>query len=257
MLTLGAQGAISVFLLLFSLIALRMGRRTTAGPAVFRYGWALTGAAFAIQAANKAFHDAFATTAYLRGPTSGTWAHYLEWNAALNHSRTFLLTAFCLLLAYSFIRPRADDAPLPARVWLPVLLFAMILGGLTGVQEEVFTPLRHYTSVAIWDIMELLSMLLVLFLGMSSGKMERGLWACLGVNAFILALSVLWFAALSRVGVGAEWAPRPYQIQLTKAALYAVMIVIAFRQLRRVTRGDRLKGFLDVTRSPMMPSLHG
>lgn len=257
MVTLAAQGAISVCLLLFGLIALRIARGAAAHRAVYRHGWALTGAAFLIQAVNKSFHDVFAAAAYLRGPTSGTWAHYLEWNAALNHSRTFLLTAFCLLLAYSFTRPRADDAPVPATAWLPVFVLAMVLGGIAGIQEDVFTPLRHYTSVAIWDIMELLAMLLVLFLGMSTGRMERGLWACLGVNAFILALSVLWFAALSRVGVGTEWAPRPYQIQLTKAVLYGVMIVIAFRQLRGVARGERLKGLIEANRSPMMPSLHG
>ncbi|HEY7767540.1 hypothetical protein [Longimicrobium sp.] len=257
MLTLAAQGAISVCLLLFGLIALRIATGAAAHQPVYRHGWALTGAAFLVQAVNKSFHDAFAIAAYLGGPTSGTWAHYLEWNAALNHSRTFLLTAFCLLLAYSFTRARPGDAPVPARAWLPIFVLAMVLGAIAGIQEDVFTPLRHYTSVAIWDVMELLAMLLVLFLGMSSGRMERGLWACLGVNAFILALSVLWFAALSRVGVGSEWAPRPYQIQLTKAALYAAMIVIAFRQLRRVTRGERLKGLIEVTRSPMMPSLHG
>jgi hypothetical protein len=257
MLTLGAQAAISVCLLLFSVIALRIARGATAHQAVYRHGWALTGAAFLIQAANKSFHDAFAITAYFRGPGSSTWAHYLDWNAALNHSRTFLLTAFCLVLAYSFIRPRPHDAAVPVKVWLPVLVLAMVLGGVAGMREDVFTPLRHYTSVAVWDIMELLSMLLLLFLGMSSGRMERGLWACLGVNAFILALSVLWFAALSRVGVGGEWAPRPYQIQVTKAALYAVMIALAYRQLRRVARGERLRGFIDAARGPVMPSLHG
>lgn len=256
MLTLASQCAITLCRFVIAILALRIARATSSDQVVYRYGWALTGVAFLLHATNKAFHDLFAVVAFVGGPSSGTWARYLAWNAPLNHSRTFLLTAFSLLLAYVLGRHGVRREMPTARVWGPLFLAAMALGVAAGLREDVFSPLRHYTAVAVWDIMELLSMLVLLLVGLGTGRMDRGLWACLSVNAFILALSVLWFAALSRVGVGGEWAPRPYQIQLTKAALYAVMIVIAFRQLRGVMRGERLKGLIEVSRRPM-PSLHG
>lgn len=256
MLTLASQCAITLFRFAIGILALRIARGTASDQVVYRYGWALTGAAFLLHATNKAFHDVFAVIAFVGGPSSGTWARYLAWNAPLNHSRTFLLTAYGLLLAYAIGRYGVRREMPTVRVWGPLFLTAMALGIAAGVREDVFSPLRHYTAVAVWDIMELLSMMVLLLVGLGTGRMDRGLWACLSVNAFVLALSVLWFAALSRLGLGAEWAPRPFQIQITKAGLYAVMIVIAHRQLGRVRNGERLQGFFEPRKS-QLASLHG
>jgi hypothetical protein len=86
--------------------------------------------------------------------------------------------------------------------------------------------------------------------------MDRSLWGALGVNAFTVALSVLWFAFLSRIDIGGQWAPRPYYIHIAKTALYGVMIALAYRQLRRLNRGRPMRGFFDAQHLPV-PSLHG
>lgn len=256
MLTLGAQWAISLCLLAFGLAAFRVAREMVPGPVAFRWAWAVTGTTFFMQGANKLTQDAFATYAFISGPDSRAWNSYLWWTPLLNHSRTFLLVGYCASVSiYLLSRRNAENPPGPRTVFR-VLLGAMLLGAAVGWQEDAFSGLTHYTAVAIWDIVELLSMLALLLVGLHTGKMERGLWGCLSINAFILTLSVLWFAALSRIDVAGEWAPRPWHIQVTKAALYCVMTAVALRQLRRIRSGERLQGFFEPA-SSRLRSMHG
>jgi hypothetical protein len=247
--TLTAQVLTSLCLLTCGVVAYLVARRIPAREEVFRYGWQLSAATFCIQGTNSLLHDLFATVAFIGGSHSRAWAAILVWHPVLNHSRTFLLTTFCLVLCVALVRADRGRPVPPMRTSVALLLAGMLVGGLVGMHEDKFSGLTHFTAVAVWDLMELLAMMAVLLVGLSSGGMDRGLWAALGINAFTLALSVLWFAYLSRIDVGGQWAPRPYHIHFSKAALYMLMIAVEVRQLRRLGRGRPTRGFFDPPQS--------
>lgn len=255
--TLIAQSAVAVCLLVFAFLARRVARRLPEGERVFRYGWAITAAAFLVQGVNLSLHGAFAIVAYRAGAGSRLWDAILVWNPILNHSRTFLLTAYCVVLSVVLIRANRGRPLLPLHIPLLLMMAGMFVGGLVGWNEEAFSGLTHYTAVAMWDIMELLALLSVLLVGLATGGMDRSLWASLGVNAFVLALSVLWFAYLSRIDIAGQWSPRPYHVQLSKALLYLVMIVIAYRHSVRLRQGKPARALLDLNPRRALPSLHG
>lgn len=257
MLTLGMQLVVALCLLVFALCASRVAARVPKIDRFFRYGWALTAITFLVQGVNMTAHAAFAIVAYRAGSGSGPWNTILVLHPILNHSRTFLLTSFCLVLSVVLLRTRRGS-PLPGLLTpLSVVVGGMLLGGVVGWQEEAFSGLTHYTAVAVWDIMELLALMVLLLVGLTTGGMDRGLWAALSVNAFVLALSVLWFAYLSRIDVGGQWSPRPHQIHLFKAVLYLIMIGIASRQWLRLRKGKPIRAFIDLKLSTPSPSLHG
>lgn len=258
MLTLTAQAFTSLFLVLFGILACLVARRLPASEPVYRYAWGLTGGVFVVHGLSSTFHDTFSTLGFLGGAGSPAWVGVLEWHAPLNHSRTFLLTAYCVVLCAALVRA-TRRRPLPSlRVSFAVALGGMVVGGLMGWTEAKFSGLTHFTAVALWDVMELLATMAVLMVGLSTASLDRRLWACLGINAFALVLSVLWFTFLSRIDVVGEWRPRTYQIHMVKGLLYVVMNWLAFMQLRQVRRGIVLKSFYeDRTSRPAVPSLHG
>jgi hypothetical protein len=245
MLTLTAQTLTSLFLLAFGILACLVARRLPVSQPVYRYVWQLTGGVFAIQGLNSLFHDAFSIAAYSAGAQSWAWKAVLAWHPALNHSRTFLLTTYCVILCVVLLRVERGK-PLPSlKAALGAAAGGMVVGGVVGWHEVSFSGLTHFTAVAIWDIMELLAMMAVLMVGLSTASIDRRMWACVSINAFALALSVLWFAFLSRIDFAGEWRPRTYQIHLVKAVLYLGMNAIAFAQLRQSRRGAVLRSFFD------------
>ncbi|HYW10573.1 MAG TPA: hypothetical protein VE871_01420 [Longimicrobium sp.] len=255
--TLTLQAVVAGLHLLFAVLALAIARSLAPSERVFRYGWTLTGATFVIRSLNMGGHAAFAIVAFRSGPGSRLWDAALPVHQVMNHSRTFLLTAYCLALGFALVRAQRNK-PLPAMgTAVAVVLAGMVVGGLVGLQEGGFSGLTHFTAVAVLDVMELLALLSLLFLGLTTGAMDRGLWASLGVNAFVLSLSVLWFASLSQIDVVGQWSPRPFHVHLSKALLYAMMLGIALRQLRRVRGGKRVRAFLESDARRAMPSLHG
>lgn len=251
------QSAVALSLLIFAYLASRVAGRLPASEPVFRYGWAFTAIAFLVQGLNMSLHSAFAILAFRGGRGSLLWDAILVWHPILNHSRTFLLTAYCLVLSLVFIRAQRKR-PLPSLgVVTAAILAGMALGGIVGWQEDAFSGLTHFSAVAVFDIMELLALMTVLFVGLLTGSMDRGLWASLAVNAFVLALSVLWFASLSRIDVIGQWSPRPQHIHLSKAVLYMVMVGIAYRQWTRLRNGRRVRAFMELDSRRAVSSLHG
>lgn len=255
MLTLSAQFAISVCLLLFAVQARLIARDLPFGAREFRAGWALTSVAFLIQGLNSIFHDFFSIFAYLSGPASGAWKAILFWHPILNHSRTFLLTTFCVVLCAAMLRPKGGDELSVRRPVMAVLLAGMVAGGIVGWQEHGFISMAHYTSVALWDIMELGAMLAALYVGVSTNRMDRGLWGCLAINAFVLALSVLLFAALTSLHITGQWSPRPAHVQIAKAVLYVMMVSLATFRLRQIRGGRAVRGFFNSERVRRVPSM--
>lgn len=257
MITLTALAVIAALHLLFAVLAFAIARSLGPGERVFRYGWMFTAIAYLVRGLNMGAHASFSIFAFRSGPGTPLWDAALVVHPILNHSRTFMLTAYCLVLATVLVRAQRGRPLPPLYVPFALLLAGMAVGVYVGWNEEAFSALTHYTAVAVWDIMELLALMTLLFAGLSSGGMDRGLWASLGVSAFILALSVLWFASLSRIDIAGQWSPRPEHIHVSKAVLYLLMIGIAFRQLKRVRSGKRVRSFLESERRPAVSTLHG
>jgi hypothetical protein len=255
--TLSSQAAITACLLLFAVLALRTGRQISGAQPVHRYLWVFTGWTFLIQGTNSAFHDAFSIYAFKQGAGSWSWDALLLWHPPLNHSRTFLLVAYCGVACFALLRGH-KGLPLPSlRRSLAIAVAGMAAGGLLGMNEAAFSYLTHFTAVASWDAVELLSMMTVLLVGLSTGLMDRAMWACLGITAFALALSTVWFIFLSRSGMAGEWTPRAIHIQWTKVVLYLMMNAIVVIQHRRLTRGRSLRGFFEAPARAPVPSWHG
>lgn len=255
--TLALQAVIAGLHLLFAVLAFAIARSLAPSERVFRYAWTLTGATFVIRGLNMGSHAAFAIVAFRSGPGSRLWDAAMPVHQVMNHSRTFLLTAYCLALGFALVRAQRNK-PLPAmRLAVAAVLAGMAVGGFVGSQEGGFSGLTHFTAVAVLDVMELLALLALLFLGLTTGAMDRGLWAALGVSAFVLALSVLWFASLSQIDVVGQWSPRPSHVHLSKAVLYLGMSGIACRQLMRLRAGKRVRAFLEADPRRAVPSLHG
>jgi len=252
--TLTAQWVISLSVVAFSLLALRIGREMAPRAPAFAAGWAFTGTAFLILGLNAAFHDLFSTLAFLSGPESWLWSAVISVHPVLNHSRTFGEIAFSVLLSARLLRRSPTAARPRLATGVGLLVLAIALGGVVGAHEEAFSGLTHYTAVAIWDILALLSMFVLLFIGISTGQMDRSLWFCLGLLAFALAFSVIAFAALSRVDLQGQWHPQPVQIHAAKGLLYLAVCYTAFRQLSSIRRHEPVRGFFEDRHRMVLPS---
>jgi hypothetical protein len=245
MLTISMQLAVAFCLFAFAIMAVRVARAFPRHPEVFRFGWSVTGGAFLMQSLILLFHNSLSTAGFAGGEDSAAWNAVVALNPVLNHSRTFLLAAFCVMLCVGLIRAGRGAPPPEPRVWVPALLAGAAVGVVIGLNEGVFSALTHYSRVAVWDLLELLALMGVLFVGLLNGRIDRALWFCLALNAFVLALAVLWFAAFAQIEVAGQWTPKIWMLQAAKVPLYLLMIGIAHSQLRRIGRGEPPRGLLD------------
>lgn len=255
---LASQLVMALAVLAFAMVALRIAGAIPGHAQRYGYAWKLTGWTFLLAGSNALFHDLFSIIAFQGGAESRAWAAILRWHPILNHSRTFLLTAYCFALVVALYRIGRGKTPPQLRWTFGAAVMGMFAGGTVGWNEDVFSGLTHFSAVAVFDILELGAFMLLLIVGLSSGSMDRALWAVLGVNGFSLALSVLLFAALSQIDFAGQWTPRPWHVQSTKAMLRVLMVVIALRQLWRLRQGYPVRGLLESASGPAArPSLHG
>lgn len=255
---LAGQIIMSLAVLVFAALSLRVARALPGHAQRYAFAWAFTGWAFLVEGCNSLFHDLFSLTGFLGGPGSAAWDAVISWHPVLNHSRTFLLTTYCLVLSAALFRIARDETHSP-RVGPAVALTVggMLVGALVGWREPDFTTWTHYSAVAIFDIMELVAVMTVLVAGMMSGAMDRSLWVSLGLSGFILALSVLLFAALAQIDLSGLWSPKPWHLQTTKAVLQVSIVFVAIRHLRRIRRGRPVRGLLEAPLRPATLSMHG
>jgi hypothetical protein len=243
--TLAAQAGMSICVVAFALLALLIARRVPHGQPVFRYAWGLTGAAFLVRGLNSLFHDVFSTLGFLGGEGSPAWNAVLAWHAILNHSRTFELIAYCFVFLYALVRASRGRAMPRLSTSMAIVVGGMVVGGLIGWQEDTFTGLSHFPAVAVWDVVAMFVMFGILFVGILTSTLDRGLWACLSIYTFILAMSALAFAFLSRIDVIGEWAPSVSTMQIIKALLYVGLNAAAIRVWLKVRSGKRLRPFIE------------
>lgn len=244
MLTMFLQVAVTAGFLVFGLASLGVGEKIWHTRRESACAWWLTGAAFTLHALSKGSQNLFGILALRRGAASSTMEDYLVWNPIFNHSRTFHLLAFLGVLAFLLWRPGPFERSFLK--WGTLIMAGGILaGGVLGWAEGEFTELFHYAAVARWDIVELLLLLGVLFGGMTTGKFDRLLWFALCVYAFSLALNVLWFAALSRIQMPGEWAPRPWAVHLYRLILTVAFAAIALQRLKLARRGRPVRPLIE------------
>lgn len=257
MLTLVAQWLVSVPLIVFGILGLRIARRMPGRRASFQRTWAFTGAAFLVTGLNAVFHDLFATLAFLAGPGSALWRGVIAAHPVLNHSRTFAEIAYSAVLCFLLVRGGGEGGNQSIRRPVLVICAAMFLGGVVGANEQAFSTAAHFSAVALWDILTLLTLFAALYAGMSTGRMDRGLWFSLGLLAFTRAFSIIAFAALVQIDVAGQWHPRPSHIHLIKGVLHAGAAVLAWRHLASLRRHEEPRAFFEPAGRKMMPSLHG
>jgi hypothetical protein len=244
MLTLVLQNVVNALIWVFALSAAGVYWRAPAGGRERPIAWLVTAIAFSAHALNKTVQSALGIRAYMAGEGTEVYDTFLFWNPIFNHSRTFLLLAYCGLLCHLSIR-RGPLPPRYLRMAGVALAVGMAAGAVLGWAENGFTELRHYSAVAQWDVVEMLVLLATLFAGMLGTRMDRLLWALLGVYAFSLALNVLWFAAFSRTGMPGQWAPRPWEIQVYRVILFACMAGLALYRLWKARRGVFVPALLE------------
>lgn len=234
--TLLLQSATTLLLLAFGITALTVARRLDGRLGVQRAAWLLSGIAFTAMAATKTFQDVGAVWAFTSGPGTAVYDAYLGWAPVANHGRTFLATAFHVLLAALAFR----RTPPGRRFWIVsavALAGAFLSGALVGWLEGSIISRIHYTRTSLFDAVAFVLLLGALFGALIANAMDRLLWTCIAIYAFILALGILWYAAMAWINTPGAWAPSPRHMHLYRTVLIAGMVGVAYYRLRLLRRG--------------------
>jgi hypothetical protein len=168
-------------------------------------------------------------------------AAYLRWAPVFDHSRTFLMVATALCLAALGLLRQEPSARVQRNLLL-VLGAGLAAGATLGALQGGQTRAAHYASVAVWDVAELILLLVMLFMLLLSNRVDRYLWAMLAMYACSLALGTFWVTLLSNLGQG--WHPPHWTLALLRVVLYGAMAQIAAQRWRAGRRGSPLRGML-------------
>lgn len=240
--------------LAFALAALRIGRGAEGGRTHYGRAWHLTGAAFLLHAAVNLVQLVWGGIAIRGGASSGAMESYLRWAPAMNHGRTFLLLAFCgTLLVFCLRRPVPGKGFV--RGCYAALGVATVAGGALGFMEGSLLMRRHFLAVAAWDTVELIALLAALLGLLLADRADRLLWGALATYAFSVALSILWFTALSRMGITGAWAPAPWTVAAYRAATMLVTLFFAVWRLRALRLHQPVPSLNPAQRGLAAPSL--
>lgn len=191
--------------------------------------WRITGIAFLWHAASDLAQNVFGGIAIRAGGQSATMKAYLVANPVMNHGRTFLVYGLLLSLVAIAFYPREPDR----RFWrmaLMALSVGFVAGSAVGVHEGGFNETRHYSAVAIWDVIELVMLMAALFALLVTNRADRLLWAFLSAYGVALALGVFWFTDMAQRALGA-WQPPTWILAATRLLFDALLVSIAARRL--------------------------
>jgi hypothetical protein len=254
--TFSLQVVVTLFLLAAGLAGLAVSRHRSVTREAHRVTWWLAGTILAMHGGNKLAQNAFGYWAMVAGPDSPVLARYLEWAPFFNHSRTVLWLFGCGLFAY-LVWNRQDEPPRFRPLALGILVLAMVGGGLLGSwKDETLVAATHYTTVAVGDAVELVVVLGTLFALLVSDRADRYLWATLATYGFMVALNVVWFAALSLLDDPNVWSPSPWHIHAYRVVLTFLILSLTVRRLVLARRGTAVAGLLDRRSSPAPTLAH-
>lgn len=243
MFTMALQLLVTSLLLAFGVLGLAIARNDTFQKPFQRVFWALAGAAFVTHGTAQGVQNLWGLWAMVEGGSSATMGHYLRWVPAFNHSRTFLWLAFSGVMVWF-----ARRSTLPGRrawgVALGALGAGLAAGAALGFAEGTLVAESHYTRVALWDAFELVVMLGVLFVSLLSGRLDRYLWAGLAVFAVMVAINIVWYAAMSMIEDRRVWSPAPWLMSAFRIVPTSLMVALAVRRLQLARRGTRVEALL-------------
>jgi hypothetical protein len=238
--TITLQAAAALALLLLAAGAIWVARSIPESGA-HRQSWVVTGGFLGVIAAVNAFQVSFATLAFLR-PGSRLFELYLRFAPVGNHSRTLLLIALYVALAWVALR-RPAEHPLPRFLWA-ALGGILILGGAVGIAEGSLNVAKHFAATAIVDSISLLLLGGVLILAMQRDSMDRILWTVLAAHGFLSVLGVLHLAAMSLFGTPGSWTPPAWQVHAVRVVLLLVQVGLVLERIRLLRRATPVPGLL-------------
>jgi hypothetical protein len=99
-------------------------------------------------------------------------------------------------------------------------------------------------------------MLVTLFVALLVDRLDRYLWALLAVFASMVALNVLWLAALTMINDSRVWSPPTWGMGAYRLVVVMLMLAIAGRRLALAWRGVAVRSLLDRGK-PGVPMLAG
>ena len=234
--TMAMQWVFTAIALACALAAHGVARAVPRDEAGHRSAWKLVGWCLLLFGGNMAVMHAWGTRAMLGEPESPIMAGYLAWAPAFNHSRSALWLTCCGLLTAMAFSPRlARDRLEPA--WVTVLVVGALIGAVLGGEEGRLVPSSHYTRVALGDTVELFAVMGTLLVTLVRSSVDRYLWALLTSFGAMVAINILWLAALSMVEDARVWSPSPFAMAMYRTVLMALMCGIAVQRLRLARRG--------------------
>ena len=250
MATLALQCLYSVIVIASALLCLAVTRRASGNPHQDA-AWRLTGVAFLWHGTTDGLQNVFGGIAMAAGEGSPQWSAYMRWLPVMNQSRTFLQVGLMVALA-TLVLWRG----LPSRRFWSVALAALatgyLLGIVVGAREGRFSATTHFGKVAVWDVMELVAVLVTLFALLVSNRADRLLWAFLSAYGLGLALGVFW---VSQVGRPGTWQPPYWTLAAMRAVCGVIMLAAVARRTFLQQRGRRVRGMLEPGMGPL-PSFH-
>ncbi len=250
MLTFTLQVVVTLLFAATGVAGLMVARQRSVTREAHRLTWWVAGTVFLLHGAAKLVQNSFGYWAMVAGPKSVTMARYLDWAPFFNHSRTGIWMAGCALLLYIALRKRDVSSHFRASA-IGVLVATMFAAGFLGSwYDGALVAATHYTTVAVVDALELVLVLGTLFGLLVSNRADRYLWAALAAYGFMVALNVVWFAALSLLDDRSVWSPRPWHIHAYRAVLAVAIFALVARRLLLARRGRTVFGLLETRAAP-------
>lgn len=219
--------------------ALRVARLARSAPQVHRTTWQVSGLLFLLMGIDGLLQSVFGSAAILAGPDAPVWTHYLRWAPALNYSRSAPEVVFVAVLV-ECVRRRGTRPPAMASVAL-LLLAGAAVGAALGWLEGPLQASRHYERVAVIEGILFALWAFGLSAAVLADVVDRALLYVLALWISPLPLNVIWFSWLARIDTGV-WVPRPFDLQLYRLALNAVVLAVAIHRWRLARRGIPVAG---------------
>lgn len=239
-LSLGFAG--SLLDLVFAILAVRIGLRTSIQPPVNRWAWLTTGLIFLLYAVDDLTQLSFGTLAFLQGPEAASYSAYMRWAPIANHSRTFLVwSIYILLTVLAFTRPSRRVL----RYGFPGIAAGMLLIGVwLGWSEGSFEAARHLSATSLMDAVGFVALTVMLFLTMVRETVDRALWFSLVCYGFASMVSSLFLAAMAWFNVEDTWTPSPLWMEGIRLGFAVIMVGLGLWRLRRARENRHVPGVL-------------
>lgn len=231
--------------LTFGVVSLLVAARLRPQP-LFRLGWLWVGAGFTAVNIPVLAQTLFAAAAFVSGPDTPLWNHYLLWAPLFNHGHTAaLICVFVVLLVLVLPRGKAERGSPTGRAWLvgwASVLGGALLGSWLGMVEGSILSPSHLRHVVIMNAVEVFILLAGLFLLLVRDRMDRILWSALAVYAANVVLHIVLVSAMIGFGIAGGWRISPFYAQFSNTAFVAVMVMLALLRLWKVRGGAEATG---------------